>query len=32
MVMRVAKAVGCRFSGRDLGDDRIYVELHKATS
>jgi hypothetical protein len=28
MVMRVAKAVGCHFSGQDLGDDRISVELH----
>ena len=28
MVMRVAKAAGCQFSGRDLGDDRISVELH----
>ena len=32
MVMRVAKAVGCQFSGRDLGDDRIFVELHKVNS
>ena len=32
MVMRVAKAVGCQFSGRDLGDDRIFVELRKVNS
>jgi hypothetical protein len=28
MVMRVAKVVGCEFSGQDLGSDRISVELH----
>jgi hypothetical protein len=28
MVMRVAKAVGCQFSGQDLGNDRISVQLH----
>ncbi len=29
MVMRVAKVAGCQFSGQDLGDDRISVELHE---
>ena len=28
MVMRVAKAAGCQFSGKELGDDRISVELY----
>ena len=29
MVMRVAKATGCEFYGKDLGDDRISVELYE---
>ncbi len=27
MVMRVAKATGCQFTGEELADDRISVEL-----
>lgn len=27
MVIRVAKAFGCQFSGRELGEDRISIEV-----
>jgi hypothetical protein len=32
MVLRVAKAIGCTFSGQDLGDDLISVEMHKISN
>jgi hypothetical protein len=31
MVMRVAKATGCHFSGHELDDDQISVELFESS-
>lgn len=31
MVMRVAKVTGCRFSGHELNDDQISIELYEAS-
>ncbi len=31
MVMRVAKATGCHFSGYELGDDQISIELYESS-
>jgi len=31
MVMRVAKATGCQFSGYELGDDQISIELFESS-
>ena len=28
MVMRVAQVAGCEFSGQEIGNDRISIELH----
>lgn len=31
MVIRVAQAFGCQFSGTELGEDQISVELQRAS-
>ena len=31
MVIRVAQAFGCEFSGREIEDDQISVELHQVS-